>query len=131
MGNILPVNAVVIRFAPNSPNGILKRAMTASRQSGYFRVSVFASPPLPGESEGSTIARLLDASELGGISTTNNEKYYLCASAGAIERLGFIFVKDDYAGEIREHFSVDFGREPSLEDAQQLSDTFTIRKRAS
>lgn len=131
LGNALPANAVVIRFAPNSATGILKRAMLANRQSGHFRVSVFASPPMPNESEESVTDGLLDAFERGGIAAANNEKYYLCASAGVVERLGFAFVKDGYDGEIPEHFSIDFGREPSLEDARERSNTLTIRKRTS
>jgi hypothetical protein len=38
MANILPVNAVVSRFAPTSASGILTRAMPANRQPGHFRL---------------------------------------------------------------------------------------------
>lgn len=129
MGNVLLANAVVIRFAPNSANGLMKSASNAGRHSGHFRVSVFASTRLHNESEDSVIDRLLTASELGGISALSNTKYFLCSTAEDVEALGYAFVKDGYDGEIPEHYSIDFGREPSLEDAQKLSDTFTKRKR--
>jgi hypothetical protein len=125
----LPPNALVIRFAPNSPEGVLRRARLEFRRSGRYRVSVFADVPGEGETGDEVIGRLLTASQLSGIAAAGNPKYWLCSSAAEIEALSLKFVKDGFEGEPPEHYSVEFDEEPDLEETKRFIEAFTVQRR--
>lgn len=125
----VPGDAVVVRFSPFGPERTLARARTEYDRVGHYRVSVFVGLREEGEDQASIIQRLLEAAELGGIQPTNNPKYMLCAEASKITAAGFTFHKydeddPDLGFEQDEHYSVDLGEEPTLEDAERFLEPF-------
>lgn len=125
----VPPDAIVIRFRPTDPETVLKRAERDSRRSGTWRSSVFADVQRGGETEQDAIARLLTVSELAGVSIDNNPRYFVCVRAEELLRRGFAFVKDGDDDELPEHFSVDFGSEPTVEDARRFVEAFDHGRR--
>ena len=122
-------DALVIRFRPITAAAVLSSAQKEARRSGKYRISVFADAPRVDETEDSLIDRLLRASELTGVSRDGNPKYWLCARAGELLVLGYAFVKDGYDSEIPEHYSIDLGQGPTVEDTQLLVAQFEVRDR--
>lgn len=117
-------DALVMRFRPTAADALLRQAEKTFRFQGAYRLSVFADAARPEETETSLIRRLLRAAELSQISVDGNPKFWLCASAGQLMDDGFRFVKDNYAGEEPEHYSIDLGNQPTLEDTMRLSGHF-------
>lgn len=124
----IPRNAVVIRFKPISTEGLLKSAVREYRRIERYRVSVFASAARPGESFEVVEARLLEASELGGIDPARNDQYFTCVAGQLLDR-GFTFWKDDDLDELAEHYSVDLGERPTLEDVGRFRGAFGPARR--
>jgi hypothetical protein len=121
---VVPEGAVVIRFRPTEPASVLAWAEKEHRRTGCYRLSVFADTPRDGEDDEAVIQRLLDASELAGVDPDRNKKFYVCASAAELLALGFTFHKDEEEGESEEHFSVDVGSAPTLDDIQRFLGPF-------
>ena len=71
------------------------------------------------------ITRLLDAAEVTGILRANNPKYWFCQEAANLLDDGFRFVKDGYPGEVPEHWSIDLGNAPSVQDTEKFAGHFT------
>lgn len=122
-------DALVIRFSPVGPDNVLKRAALAARRRGYFTSSVFAAVKTGHEDDEALRARLLRASELHHIDPNRNEKYFVCARAGDLLDLGFVFMKDEDEDEAAEHYSVHLGDSPSREDVERFLSAFTIKER--
>lgn len=125
----LPGDAIVIRFAPTSPEKVLERAERGSRLYGRHLSSVFAARPRPGESDDDVIDRLLKASELANIDPASNRGYFVCSRADRLAASGFVFVKDGDEDEVAEHYSVDLGSAPAIEDAKRFLDAFDQRRK--
>jgi hypothetical protein len=127
-------DALVIRFAPMSPAGLLRSAQKeARRTSGHHGLSVFAAVTRRGEPRDSVIGRLLQASELAGVNAATNSRYYVCVQAEELLSRGFTFWKDESdAEELPEHYNVDLGTEPGVEDAERFRQAFgpTVRRLA-
>lgn len=128
----LPTNAIVVRFTPITPEGLVRSANRAFQESGHYRVSVFADTPRPEEDLVDVLRRLFAAADLSQIDPERNDRFFLCARSGDITQLGFTFVKDGYDGEVPEHWSVDLGSAPTLEQAAALRACFetTARRRS-
>lgn len=122
-------DALVIRFAPWSPENVLKRADQAFRRRGQHAASVFAALKQEGESDDDLRARLFVAAELHGINPVHNQKYDQCARAGELLALGFVFMKDGDEDEAAEHYSVRLGDSPQHEDVQRFLSVFTRERR--
>lgn len=120
----LPRDALVIRFRPVGSEEVLRSAGKWYRYTGHYRLSVFAATPLEGESEADLRARLLKASELGGIDPAGNKKYYVCARAAELYDRGFLFCKDGDDDEVDEHYSVDLGPAPTIDDVARFLAAF-------
>jgi hypothetical protein len=124
--------AVVIRFTPVTAERVLARARQDARRSdgkGKFTASVFADHARGDETREDVIRRLLEASELQGIAPERNPNYWRCSTAQELLDRGLTFDKDEYPGELLEHYSVILGENPQLEDAQRFLDAFTKEKR--
>ncbi len=125
----MPRAALVVRFPPATAENVLKRAERSSRVAdGHHLTSVFAATAQPGEDEDALLARVLRATETD-FPLQNNPKVFVCTEAAELLDRGFTFVKDGYEGEIEEHFSIDLGASPTLEDAQRFLDAFERRRR--
>jgi hypothetical protein len=124
--NIAP-DAIVVRFAPVQPERVLNKAAQEYRRIRCHWVSVFAAEAGQGESDEAVAARLLQASELGGIDPARNPKYYTCRAQELLDR-GFTFWKydeePDKSKERPEHYSVDLGERPTLGDASRFAEVF-------
>lgn len=121
----LPGDAIVIRFRPTTPESVLRSAeKEARRTDGRFGLSVFAAVAREGETSQEVISRLLKASELGGIDCESNPKYFVCTRAGELLSRGFTFCKDGDDDEVAEHYTVDLGAEPSLDDVGRFLEVF-------
>jgi hypothetical protein len=127
----LPGDALVVRFAPSTPENVLKRLERDARRSDTDQhlASVFVGTrKTPDESDDEVLARVLRATETD-FTPESNPNFFVCARAEALQAQDFGFVKDGYAGEIPEHFSVDFGTSPTLEDVERFLGTFERRRR--
>ncbi|MGA7134015.1 MAG: hypothetical protein WBZ15_17030 [Mycobacterium sp.] len=125
MPNTPPSDAVVLRFRPMSPQGVLDRAITeADRSEGkrLYAVSVWADNTNPGETREQLIARLLAASEMRAAS---NAYYWECSTAQELVRRRFTFDKDGDDDEPEVHYVVVLGEPPTLDDAQRFVEAFT------
>jgi hypothetical protein len=119
-------DALVIRFKPIRADAMLASAQKEFRRSGSYRLSVFADSRHEGDpSDEAVIARMLEAAKLSHIDPNRNPKFFLCADARALMDDGFEFVKDNYAGEEPEHYSIDLGNDPSLQDTERLAGHFS------
>jgi hypothetical protein len=129
----IPPDAVVIRFRPFTAEAVLASAAKEYRRAGHYRVSVFADARRPGEEESDVVARLMQVAGLSGIDVASNPRYMLCSSGEDITARGFEFHKDDEddpdpVDEATEHYSVELGNEPTLEDAGRFLAPFrTVR----
>jgi len=122
-------NATVIRFSPIGAEAILKKAGQAHRHCGAHLVSVFASDPYPDENQDEVVARILAASELQDVKPETNKKFWWLAEAGLLYDSGYSLRKYGFEGEIPEHFSIDLGNSPTIEDAKRISELFIPRRR--
>lgn len=120
----VPREALVIRFRPTDPEAVLGWAKKEYRRTGYHRLSVFADAPIGSESIHDLHVRLLKASELSGLTADKNKNYYVCTEAAKLLDAGFKFYKDGDDDETDEHYSVDLGVEPDLDDVQRFLSTF-------
>jgi hypothetical protein len=121
----LPGEAIVIRFRPTTPDSVLRSAeKEARRTGGRFGLSVFAAVARAGETSQEVISRLLKASELGGIDSESNPKYFVCTRTEELLSRGFTFCKDGDDDEVAEHYTVDLGPQPSLEDVNRFLEVF-------
>lgn len=114
-------DALVIRFVPIEPKHLLRHANKVFKRYGVNHVSVFADSQRPGETEDALIGRLLGAAELSGISASRNETFWYCSAASDLMDDGFRFVKDGYDGEVDEHYSIDLGNSPTIQDTERLA----------
>lgn len=117
-------DALVIRLRPTSPDAMLKQAQKAFRYQGKHRLSVFADVQNADEDHDGLVRRLLRAAELSHIDPAGNPKFWFCESAGKLMDDGFTFAKDNYEGEEPEHYSIDLGNEPTLQDTEKLAKHF-------
>lgn len=51
--------------------------------------------------------------------------------AGDLLQAGFRFVKDGYDGEVAEHYSVELGEAPGIDDAERFVEQFEKMRRPS
>lgn len=132
MSNAPQPNAVVLRFTPMSPQGVLKRAALDARRSdgkGHHTASVWADHAREGETREQVIARLLAATELHGLDPARNPHLWWCSSAQELLDEQFAFEKDEYPGEPPEHYSVILGYPPTLEDTERFVAAFKKERR--
>jgi hypothetical protein len=125
----LPGDALVIRFAPVTAAKVLEKAERLARVSdGAYLASVFVGLPRDGETDDQRLARVLAATQTD-FDPKKNRNVFVCTRADSLLSRNFAFVKDGYEGEIPEHYSVDLGSAPTLEDAQRFLDAFERRRR--
>lgn len=125
----LPGDALVVRFSPTSAERVLRKAELLSRDSGGAHlVSVFVGVSGPDETQDAVLVRVLRATETD-FDPVKNRNFFVCARADTLVDRGFSFVKDGYAGEIAEHYSVDLGFSPTLADVERFLGAFERRKR--
>lgn len=117
-------DAVVIRFRPTDPTAVLGWAEKEHRRTGRYRLSVFAAAASDGEAEEAVIERLLGVSELAGMDPKKNPKHWVCTAASELTALNFVFYKDDEEDEFDEHYSVDLGSAPTVDDAIRFLSPF-------
>jgi hypothetical protein len=132
MPNAPHPDAVVLRFSPMSPAGLLAKAEREARRSdgpGLHAVSVWADHAREGESREDVIDRLLEVTELEGCDPKKNTAYWWCSTAQELVDLEFSFTKEDWMGEPAEHYAVILGFPPGIADAQRFVDAFTREKR--
>lgn len=120
--------ALVIRFRPSDPDAVRRSALKEFRRSGNYRISIFADSRKGNESEGDLIVRLLNAAKLSNIAPEGNKRFWVCAQAASLFDAGFRFAKDNYPGEEPEHYSIDFGSEPTVEDTKKLVELFSDQR---
>lgn len=121
--------ALVVRFRPVSADAVWRSAGKEYRRDGHHGVSVFADEAAVGESEEDLLRRLLVASELAHVSVDSNPDYWVCARAGDLKGDGFRFRKDQYDGEVAEHYCVELGADPGIEDASRFVAHFGDKRR--
>lgn len=119
----------MVRFRPVSADAVLRSAAKEYRRDGHHGVSVFADKAGIGESEEDLLRRLLAASELAHISVESNPTYWVCAQAGDLTGDGFQFRKDRYDGEVAEHYCVELGANPGVEEATRFVAHFGDKRR--
>lgn len=120
-------DALVIRFVPIEPKHLLRHAKKTYKKYGVNHVSVFADSRRQGETVDDLISRLLNAAELSGISASRNETFWYCSAASDLMDDGFCFVKDGYDGELDEHYSINLGNSPTIQDTERLAAHFVSR----
>ena len=117
-------DALVIRFRPTAADSVWRSAEKEFKRIGRYRLSVFADVPVEGETDFELRVRLLRASELR-IDPAGNPKYFVCARAGDLLDRGFTFWRDgDDDEEADEHYSVDLGTAPTVEDVERFLEAF-------
>ncbi len=109
-------DAVVIRFRPTELEKVMNWAEKEHRRTGFYRLSVFASSPLPSESQAATEARLVGVAGLNGIDLKKNKSHWV-ALRGELAAFDFYKDDDDDLEECPEHYSVDLGSAEGLADA--------------
>jgi hypothetical protein len=119
----LPGDAVVVRFRPTDPEKVLEWARKEFRRTGHYRLSVFADARRGDEDDAAVIQRLLEVSELVGLDASRNPRYYVCATSD-LQALNFAFYKDEDDDEPEEHYSVDLGEDPTVEDVVRFLGPF-------
>ena len=123
----IPRDAVVIRFKPISSEALLNSAVKEYRRAGHYRLSVFADAAGQGESVEAVEARLLLAA-FETLDPARNDRYFTCTAGELLDR-GFTFWKDDEPGELAEHYSVDLGERPTLDDVSRFRGAFGPARR--
>jgi hypothetical protein len=121
----VPADALVVRFRPFDSEHVLESARKEYRRAGHYRLSVFADLAAEGEDREAVVIRLLQVAELAGIQAEKNKKYALCTEASKLTEAGFVFHKydeddPDPDDEQDEHYSVDLGEQPTLEDVARF-----------
>lgn len=118
-----------MRFSPTSAEAVLRKAELLSRDSdGAHLASVFVGVAGPGETQDALLARVLRATETD-FDPVRNRNVFVCSRADTLVARGFSFVKDGYAGEIAERYSVDLGLGPTLADVESFLGAFERRRR--
>lgn len=125
----VPRHAVVLRFRPTDPSSLLGWADKSFRQCHAYRLSVFVGVQSDTESDEEVVTRLLNAAQLGGIKPEGNRYYWLCTSAGELLDAGFEFYKDGTPDEPPEHYSVDLGSSPTVDDVERFLVPFRVKER--
>ena len=125
----MPPDALVVRFSPTLPDRVLDRARTAYEECGRWELSVFVGTATATEDSYALLDRLLTAAFNRGIGIANNPNYWRCAQAAELLDLGFTFTKGGDPGEPAEHWNVDLGDSPSIEDVGRFLDCFTKHRR--
>jgi hypothetical protein len=120
-------DALVVRFVPIEPKHLLRSAKRVYKKYGVNHLSVFAGSRRQGETVDDLIARLLNAAELSGISASLNHTFWFCSAASDLMDDGFCFVKDEYDGELDEHYSINLGNSPTIQDTERLAAHFVPR----
>ena len=105
---LVPPDAVVVRFPPVTHERVERRATLAFVASGSYGLSVFADCARPDEGEDGLFRRLIGAAELEGLDVAGNRRYCVCTAADLFKH-GFTFEKDGYTGEAAVHYSVNVG----------------------
>lgn len=121
-------DALVIRFEPIQPDLLLRHVKKINKRYGAHRASVFADITREDETHDELVTRLLEVAQLEGIVAANNHVYWCCEPASLLIDDGFHFVKDRYDGEEDEHYSIDLGDSPSIEDTSKLAAHFEPRE---
>lgn len=95
------------------------------RAEPWYRLSVWADTPLPGEATDETLLRLIHAAGLGRIrlEDVRNERFWW-TSAQAIYDAGFDMLKDNDTDERPEHYSVTLGDELSRSSVEDFVAVF-------
>lgn len=127
-GTAISPDAVVIRFRPTDPDAVLRWAVKEHRRTGRYAVSVFADIQRAAEDRRAVIGRLLRVAQLSGIDPSSNRNVWICTSAERILEEGFTFHKDEEEDELREHYSVDLGEQPNVDDVRRLLGTFATQQ---
>lgn len=112
----LPDDAIVVRFRPTAPDSVLAWAGKEFRRTGHHRLSVFAATKRDDEDDDAVIQRLLGVSQLAGVDPSRNKRFYVCTAAAKLKKLNFAFYKDEDDDEPEEHYSVDLGQDPTVDD---------------
>ncbi len=125
---VLP-GALVIRFSPSRADRVLDRAQAAHEESGRWELSVFADVTRATENSEDLLARLLAAAKLHGIVLQNNKYYWRCTHAAELLGLGFTFAKGGTPDERPEHWNVELGDSPTIDDVRRFLEPFTQYRR--
>ena len=121
-------DALVIRFKPMTTDGLLGSLRREYRRIERYRLSVFATTVNRGESAEAVEIRLLDVA-FKRIDPRRNDWYFTCTAGQLLDR-GFTFWKDDDdPDELAEHYSVDLGERPTLDDVSRFRGAFGLARR--
>lgn len=126
----VPPQATVIRFRPTEPERVLAsaskeyRRLAAEGRAPRYLLSVFAAVPMESEDEPAVIDRLVDAAGLSHIQLDGHRKVFICSRASQLYQAQFKFYKDGDEDELEEHYSVDLGEEPTLDDVRRFLEQF-------
>jgi hypothetical protein len=115
-----------VRFRPTDPVSVLGWAEKEFRRTDFYRLSVFADAPRGDEPRASVIGRLVEAAALSGIDPAKNRRVFVCASAGDLLDLNFLFYKDDEDDEVPEHYSIDLGPSPDEAVVRRFLEPFRL-----
>lgn len=124
----VPRDAIVLRFRPTEPESVLRWAGKSFRETGRYRLSVYAEVQGPGESVGGVIARLLSVASADGIDESGNRYCWFCSAAHQLLDRGFRFYKEE--DDRSEHYAVDVGAPPTIVDIESFLEPFSNRQEA-
>ena len=124
----VPDDAIVIRFSPIQAESVFKKLGRAKVVEGHYGLSCFVGVPEKDEERTVTIARLVQAAGFSGIDLGKLRKIYVCSTAKQVVDLGYVFMKDDYPAEVDEHYCVDLGEAPTLDDVTKFLSVFEPEK---
>jgi hypothetical protein len=121
-----PPEALVLRFPPGGPDEVSKIRKEAKyvhrhhqqrRAEAWYRLSVWADRPRPGETREQTMTRLIHAAGLANVRVDDAQNsVFWWTTVGELTSRGFVLRKDGDPDERPEHYSVDLGPdEPSRE----------------
>ena len=124
----MPPDALVIRFRPTNPEDVFNWAEKEHRrrrdpehpEQTFYRISVFADVKRDGESDDDLLRRLIEASGLD----LGKNKYCWTTRSERLQDLGLTFWKDGDADEVEEHYSLDLGSSPTVEDVGRMLEVF-------
>lgn len=82
----------------------------------WYRLSIWADVPRPGETRDQTLLRLIHAAKVGRIKVEDvrNDRFWSC-TAQTLYQAGFEILKDGEPDEPPEHYSVVLGHEATRE----------------